>query len=607
MLAALVVGVAVAVLLFAVLGPDGVFGTKSAGPGAPLALTVDDLAAPVGLGLTDVYFGWHVGDSRRGAVQSAYRIVVSRPVLGGPKRGAAPVVWDSGKVLSAAQAFVPYGGRALAPDTTYRWTVQTWDGAGIGGPLARRRDLRHGLARRRLARGLDQATHGRDVGHAGQRSMSRTNTRHLGLQGRVQLRPEGGEARRLSHRAGPRVRVGRPAVRAVRERRRWLRKGEAYSYPDSQYYETTDVTQLLQAGRGQRVRDPLQLARPDQGPPGGHAGRHRPHLGAARATARSTRSPPTASWRVLPGAWLPGVQRDEEGDLVDYTENIDGPAEPVGWDEPGFATVAWKPATVIGPHPHRAVDPSGVGADPHRRRARARGVGDAPRVGRGRGRLRQGLRRGPDGHLPPRACAGRLVTMHAGYLLDDVGARSRPRTGHAAHQHELLVHRAGRRSRDVPARSTTSGSGTSRSTTRARRSPRADIVALTRHDAVPDENAGTFTSSNPTVDAVFELGRHSALFTMQEQFVDTPTREKGSWLWDGFNESADGDGRLRRAEPDPQVAARVRPVAGALLAERCDQQDLSDRARRAGHHRVHRDTTPSGSGSTGCTPATGRC
>jgi alpha-L-rhamnosidase len=39
------------------------------------------------------------------------------------------------------------------------------------------------------------------------------------------------------------------------------------------------------------------------------------------------------------------------------------------------------------------------------------------------------------------------------------------------------------------------------------------------------------------VDAVYQLGLHSALFTAQEQFIDTPTREKGSWLFDGFNES----------------------------------------------------------------------
>jgi alpha-L-rhamnosidase len=65
----------------------------------------------------------------------------------------------------------------------------------------------------------------------------------------------------------------------------------------------------------------------------------------------------------------------------------------------------------------------------------------------------------------------------------------------------------------------------------------SQVVALTRHAAVPDEQAGSFQSSNSTVDAVYQLGRHSSLFTAQEQFIDTPTREKGPWLWDGFNES----------------------------------------------------------------------
>ncbi len=106
--------VVVAVSTLAPLPRPGMAGATPGGPGAPLALTVDDLAAPVGLGLTDVYFGWHVDDGRRGAIQSAYRVRGSRPVLGGPLRGAAPVVWDSGKVLSAAQAFVPYGERTFA-------------------------------------------------------------------------------------------------------------------------------------------------------------------------------------------------------------------------------------------------------------------------------------------------------------------------------------------------------------------------------------------------------------------------------------------------------------------------------------------------------------
>ncbi len=116
----------------------------------------------------------------------------------------------------------------------------------------------------------------------------------------------------------------------------------------------------------------------------------------------------------------------------------------------------------------------------------------------------------------------------------------------------------------------------------------ADVVALARHTAPPTLPPATFTSDQPLVDTEFQLGAHSALFTAQEQYIDTPTREKGSWLYDGFNESAHGHGRLRRAEPHPQVAAGVRPVPGALLAQRRGQQDLPHRARRARHQRVDR-------------------
>ena len=111
--------------------------TAHAGQGSPRALTVDGLASPIGLALDDIYFGWHLGDARRGAVQSAYRIVVSwmRPAGIGRSNGSSlPVVWDSGKVKSTQQAFVAYRGPTLAPDSVYRWTVQSWPAT--GGPSA---------------------------------------------------------------------------------------------------------------------------------------------------------------------------------------------------------------------------------------------------------------------------------------------------------------------------------------------------------------------------------------------------------------------------------------------------------------------------------------
>ncbi len=95
---------------------------STAGPPPASALTVDGIAAPVGLSPNDVQFGWQLTDTRRGAVQSAYRVVVSKPNGGKPT-----TVWDSGKVLSNQQAFVGYAGPALASDQRVHV-----DGADVG-------------------------------------------------------------------------------------------------------------------------------------------------------------------------------------------------------------------------------------------------------------------------------------------------------------------------------------------------------------------------------------------------------------------------------------------------------------------------------------------
>ena len=57
-------------------------------PGPPVRLATAGVTDPVGVDPDDVQFAWHVVDARRGAVQSAYRIVVS-----GPDRSAS-TVWD---------------------------------------------------------------------------------------------------------------------------------------------------------------------------------------------------------------------------------------------------------------------------------------------------------------------------------------------------------------------------------------------------------------------------------------------------------------------------------------------------------------------------------
>ena len=60
---------------------------------------------------------------------------------------------------------------------------------------------------------------------------------------------------------------------------------------------------------------------------------------------------------------------------------------------------------------------------------------------------------------------------------------------------------------------------------------------MARHCSLPDGPQASFNSSNQELDAVWDLCARSALYTTHEQFVDTPTREKGQFLWDACSES----------------------------------------------------------------------
>ena len=165
-------------------------------------------------------------------------------------------------------------------------------------------------------------------------------------------------------------------------------KGEAYSFPDSQYYETLDVTHLLRPGGGQRLCAWCWRGgeRPRATPPG------RPgaiaQIVVDHADGSVERVVTDGTWRVLKGAWGPGPQRDLEGDQVDYVEDIDGRAEPVGWDEPGFDDSSWAHASVVGP--------AGVAPWTHLVSVRTRIVEDPARPGlvdpAGVGRVRRRLR-----------------------------------------------------------------------------------------------------------------------------------------------------------------------------------------------------------------------
>ena len=92
----------------------------------PKNLKLDYNVNPLGIDNPTPGFSWEVGDMNRGAVQSAYRIIVSSS-LRNLEDGKGDM-WDTQKVNSDETVQIIYDGTPLKSTTRYFWKVQTWNG-----------------------------------------------------------------------------------------------------------------------------------------------------------------------------------------------------------------------------------------------------------------------------------------------------------------------------------------------------------------------------------------------------------------------------------------------------------------------------------------------
>jgi alpha-L-rhamnosidase len=94
----------------------------------PLNLTCNYCVNPIGIDDPVPDLTWLVNDSSRGAIQTAYQILVaSDPRLLKKETGD---VWDSKKTESSQSAHITYGGIPLESRREYFWKVKTWDRQG---------------------------------------------------------------------------------------------------------------------------------------------------------------------------------------------------------------------------------------------------------------------------------------------------------------------------------------------------------------------------------------------------------------------------------------------------------------------------------------------
>ncbi|MBI4928716.1 MAG: alpha-L-rhamnosidase, partial [Anaerolineae bacterium] len=73
---------------------------------------------PIGLGTLQPRLSWKLSSDRRGARQSAYRIVAESDER---------KIWDTGKVSSSQTHLIAYAGEALVSRQRVSWQVTVWD------------------------------------------------------------------------------------------------------------------------------------------------------------------------------------------------------------------------------------------------------------------------------------------------------------------------------------------------------------------------------------------------------------------------------------------------------------------------------------------------
>ncbi|MGC7098372.1 family 78 glycoside hydrolase catalytic domain [Amycolatopsis lurida] len=482
---------AVVLALLTLLSPQAFARTNHA-PSAPVDLTVGDRTRPLNVEGAPL-FGWRPVDRDADEVQSAYRIRVHT--------AAGQPVWDSGRITSDRQEYV--AGPELAPATSYTWTVRTWDRRGAPSPWS---------AKASFDTGLRDA----DWGAEWIRRTTAEPDDYTLARKDFQLH------------TAPVVRA-RVYVAASHQYELHLNgevvdRGAAFSHPDEGYYRAVDVTNRLTAGAPATIGAIYHWYGGGQGRPAGEPGLLVrlvvDHTDGTRQVVVTD-----ASWQVARGPWLAAPQRNSDGG--DYVEDFDATAEPLGWNRPGFDASAWQQPQVIGPHPSgvftrlqgQETDLATEVVAPQRITKLASGavVADFGRV-----ITAVPLVTFHNGQQ------GRRIGLQAGYLLAPDGSVSRSAadnqntdlsftyTERAGEQTFRAFTYVGFRYLEIAAGDT-------------------DIRAVLQHTAIAPERTARLDTTEPHVDAVFDLMLRSALYGAQEQFLDTPTREKGQFLGDAVD------------------------------------------------------------------------
>jgi alpha-L-rhamnosidase len=486
----------------------------AAAPLAPTSLRVDDVVNPVGTEAAP-YFGWLVNDPDANEIQTRYQILVA--TNSSNLDANIGDVWDSGAVVSRSQNHVVFAGLPLIADTKYFWKIRTWDKDGNVGAFSATATFVAGLLVNADWSGASWIK--RNTSVTDDYTYYRMSTN-------------------LPAKTVQRATVFITSVHkyALYVNGTLVGKGPAYQYPQFQYYNAYDITTLVTPGTSNLFAIFNHWF-------GGGQGRATSSRGVLMKTVvhytdgTSTVVGTDATWKHAQAAsWIVSspspAARGGEG--VGFIERIDARNLTPTWFAYGFDDSTWSNATLIGSQP---VSPwtNAIAIAPDLTRIVETVITPVSVTDEGSSNYVVDLGKvyaGVPSIMFSGGISGTNVGMLGGYALNGTGTidpaqnQSTTMSYYATLNGSTFTYQAAEylgmryfQISNAPMIVTTS-----------------NFKFVERHNFM-DESRSSFTSSNATLNAVWDLMKHSIATCAQEEFVDTPTREKGGFLGDGAIQS----------------------------------------------------------------------
>ncbi|WP_297081649.1 family 78 glycoside hydrolase catalytic domain [uncultured Demequina sp.] len=460
-------------------------------------LLTEDLDRP--LAVIDPRFSWVLEGAGHDRRQTAYRIIVEHGVT-------HEVVWDSGAVASADQSRIAYRGQPLRPGHPYSWRVAVRD------------------ERERWSEPDAQAQF--VTGRADDQwaaSWIRPDSDEPDIDDDVYWYAETVVRLRTSDVAAATLHAA-----AAHDYELWvgdhrIGRGQSFDYPGESRYQGWDVTDAVRDADGEfTLRFHARWYGDGQGRAAGVIGLIA-QLTVVTSDGQTETVATDAMWDAHDSAWSGSQLRNFEGDFVEECDGRLG-SGPVEGTRRHVTVIGAHPTPVLAalvpeltPSAESPALPIAIDRLPDGSTVYDFGAVIPARISVTFNRGEAGRRVELTGGYS-RDCHGRVATTVATTQETDMRFVYTQRDG--SQTYSTLDHLGMRYLQISPA---------------GEQMDLAQVRATVVHAEVPQGRTATFTSSEPILDDVFGLMRRSALLGAQNQFVDTPTREKGQFLQDAVN------------------------------------------------------------------------